>query len=342
MLLNPGPGKLIAMEGLDGAGTTTQSPRLAQWLRDRGKRVYITREPTPGAAGMLIRPFLTRRFTLDGKTLTALFAADRIDHLYAEGGVVERLQAGEWVIMDRYYLSSFAYQALALSPEEMRWLWYLHEPCLVPDVTFFLDVPAWTCVDRVSATRAFHFEIYENIKALEKVLEKYLDAIRRFRSVEQNIQVLDGTQPIEGVEKGIRKRVEMMFLDDTSLSSQEQQALWGQWPALNELRQIIESSLDLALITVKKIPESVNPRGPGGSKGGVQLEFGGPTEIYHVVAHYTDYYNKLRLRPLGKADDMLEQLKKICPTTLPRRRPEQELKLFDGGTGDERSNLAGF
>jgi len=332
VLPNPGPGKLIVMEGLDGAGTSTQSPRLAQWLRDRGIRVYVTNEPTPGAAGMLIRPYLTKRFTLDNKSLAALFSADRLDHLYTKEGVLERLRAGEWVIMDRYYLSSFAYQSLSLESEELRWLWHLHEPCLIPDVTFFLDVPVPLCLDRIAAGRAVHFEIFEKADILETVRDKYLDAIKRFRSVGQNIQMLDGTQPIKKVHSGARERVTMMFLDDTYLSWDEQQQLWLEWPNLKMLVENIEANddLGLSLVTVKKIPESVDPRGRGGSRGGYQLEFGSPTKIYHIAAFFANYYRILRLRPLGSGDKTLERLKAICPQTISRTVSEQ--LSFNGGS----------
>ena|GEM_PF-89382 len=329
---NPGPGKLIVMEGLDGAGTSTQSPRLAQWLRDQGVRVYVTNEPTPGAAGMLIRPYLTQRFTLDGKSLAALFSADRLDHLYAADGIVARLQAGEWVIMDRYYLSSFAYQALSLAPEELRWLWHLHEPCLIPDATFFLDAPVNICLDRIAAGRAFHFEMFEKADVLEMVRNQYLDIIRRFRSVGQNIQTLDGTQTIKKVQESIRQRVELMFLENTRLSWEEQQQLWRNWPNLKKLVDRIEadSLVDLTLVTVKKIPESENPRGPGGSRGGYQLEFGGSADLHHIAAFFTDHYRAFRLRPLGSAGATLDHLNEICPRVIPRRSSAQ---LSFGGDG---------
>ncbi len=221
---NPGPGKLIVMEGLDGSGTSTQAPRLAQWLRHRGLRVYVTREPTPGAAGVFIRPFLARRFALDGKTLAALFSADRLDHLYAPGGVADRLRAGEWVLMDRYYLSSFAYQALSLDAAELQWIDHLHAPCLIPDVTFFLDAPVRVCLDRIAAGRASHFEIFEREDILKRVRRNYLDTIAWLRQQRQQIQVVDGSRPIADVVADVRKRTRLLF-DSNALPPAEQAAL---------------------------------------------------------------------------------------------------------------------
>lgn len=335
MLPNPGPGKLIVLEGLDGAGTTTQSPQLARWLRQhRGvEKVYVTREPSPGAVGALIRPVLTRRIAMDGRTLASLFVADRLDHLYAEDGVIERLRAGEWVIMDRYYLSSFAYQALALGQEELRWLWYLHEPCVAPDVTFFLDVPVRTCIERVGFARAFHFELFEEEDILHKVYEQYLFAIRRFRSVGQNIQLIDGTQPIKKVAETIRARLTMMFLDDTALSAEEQRATWKEWPTLAGLVKKIEEypSLNLAFVTMKKIPVSSAPDGRGGSQGGYRLEFANLTQTYHVMAYFTNLWRELRLVPQGRGDEVLTELRKICPRTIPRQSQQSERLLEVNG-----------
>jgi len=54
------PGKFIVLEGIDGAGTTTQAERLAQWLRGRGLKVHLTREPSAGRVGQVIREWLRK------------------------------------------------------------------------------------------------------------------------------------------------------------------------------------------------------------------------------------------------------------------------------------------
>src|SRR4051794_39709628 len=108
-------GRFIVIEGLDGAGTTTQTERLATRLREEGHRVLTTREPSDGPVGMLLRQALTGRLTLPGahapladETLALLFAADRTDHLASR--VEPALGRGEVVLCDRYVLSSLAYQ----------------------------------------------------------------------------------------------------------------------------------------------------------------------------------------------------------------------------------------
>ncbi|HLL53606.1 MAG TPA: dTMP kinase, partial [Myxococcaceae bacterium] len=101
------PGRFFVLEGLDGAGTTTQCERLASELRSRGFRVLVTREPSDGPVGTMIRQALTGRLGMPGgngplapETLALLFAADRADHLHAR--VRPALERGEIVISDRY------------------------------------------------------------------------------------------------------------------------------------------------------------------------------------------------------------------------------------------------
>jgi dTMP kinase len=326
--LNPGPGKLIVLEGLDGAGTTTQAAQLTRWLRAEGRveRVHVTSEPTPGPAGAQIRSVLTRRLSMDGYTLAALFAADRLDHLYSAGGVIARLQEGEWVIMDRYYLSSFAYQALALDSAGLRWLRRLHEHCVVPDVTFFLDAPVTTCMERIALNRGLHFELFEKQDTLEKVREKYLDAARRLRGVGENIQMLDGAARVTAVEKNVRERVRMMFLDDAYLSGAEQRTLWQEWPGLDEIRRQAEEQLNLAFVTVKKIPPAPGRPG-GGNQGGRQIELADRRDrFYHVAGYFRDRGQAMHILPLGPSDTVLDALRALCPPTI-QRAPQLPLNV---------------
>src|SRR4051812_35922446 len=103
-----GQGRLIALEGVDGAGTTTQAQRLAVLL---GARAHVTREPSGGPLGQLLRQLLSGAHAdLDPAAVALLFAADRLDHLSRE--VEPALARGQHVITDRYLLSSLAYQTV--------------------------------------------------------------------------------------------------------------------------------------------------------------------------------------------------------------------------------------
>ncbi|HEX7623612.1 MAG TPA: dTMP kinase, partial [Anaeromyxobacteraceae bacterium] len=140
-------GRFLVLEGLDGAGTTTQAQRLAAWLREQGRRVHVTAEPSGGPVGALVRQVLTRRVAgapgaaggpagFDAQALALLFAADRLDHLAVE--IAPRLAEGWDVVSDRFTLSSLAYQAIACG--DAVWVEQVNARARAPDATLFLEV----------------------------------------------------------------------------------------------------------------------------------------------------------------------------------------------------------
>jgi dTMP kinase len=135
----------IVIEGIDGAGTTTQTQRLVAALRARGISALETREPTDGPVGMLLRQVLRGRLVapqggaLSWQELALLFAADRLDHAAAELG--PRRAAGSWLLCDRYDYSSVAYQsASAGDTQVIGWLRELNRFAPRPDLTLVVDV----------------------------------------------------------------------------------------------------------------------------------------------------------------------------------------------------------
>jgi len=140
--------RFIVLEGIDGAGTTTQTRRLAQRLRQQRCQVVTTCEPSSGPVGNLIRQALERRLRINGDeaieldwaTLALLFAADRTDHV--SRCIEPALRSGAYVICDRYDLSSCIYQSLtAPDPEQaLRWVRELNSQLRRPDITLVLDV----------------------------------------------------------------------------------------------------------------------------------------------------------------------------------------------------------
>ena len=101
-------GRLVALEGLDGCGKTTQAARIAEALRKRGRDVLVTREPSDGAIGRRIRELARGAAPASAAEQLALFTEDRREHVAL---VIEpALAAGRWVITDRYFLSTVAYQ----------------------------------------------------------------------------------------------------------------------------------------------------------------------------------------------------------------------------------------
>lgn len=174
-------GHFIVIEGIDGAGTTTQAKMLGQWYRNRGLPVLVTHEPTDGPIGSMIRQILTHRLVVCGMagprapawaTMTLLFAADRLDHL--ESSILPNLLDGVSVVSDRYDLSSIAYQSASgtesTDPSIVEWVQVVNGRARRPDLTIVLDVDPEVAARRRDE-RAYSTELYED-GALQRALAR--------------------------------------------------------------------------------------------------------------------------------------------------------------------------
>jgi dTMP kinase len=190
--------RFIVLEGIDGAGTTTQAARLAQALEARGETVVRTREPTDGPVGRLIRATLQgAEGALARSVLPWLFAADRADHL---ARVVEpALADGRWVVSDRYLHSSLAYQSLELPLDDVFALNRTFRP---PDLTVFLDVPVEVGLARV-ADRGDAREIYEQHEALTRIARVYDRVLVELAARGDAIVRIPGTAPVDRVAERV-------------------------------------------------------------------------------------------------------------------------------------------
>ncbi|MFK7930105.1 MAG: dTMP kinase [Myxococcota bacterium] len=198
-------GRFIVLEGLDGAGTTTQSARLARALRAKGRDVVETHEPTDGPVGRLIRQALQRsEGAVARSTLPWMFAADRADHL---SRLVEpTLRAGGDVISDRYLHSSLAYQSLDYPLED---IFALNASFRVPDLTIFVDVSVDTCLARISA-RGEALELFERRESLEAISAQYTAVFERLTERGDPIVHIDGDAAIEHVAEQILNAVQRL------------------------------------------------------------------------------------------------------------------------------------
>jgi dTMP kinase len=184
---------LIVLEGIDGAGTTTQAARLAEALRADGRDVHLTREPSDGPVGTLLREFLSGNHApVDQTTLALLFAADRADHLHRE--VEPAIARGAVVISDRWYHSSLAYQG---TDEKRAWISVLNERARRPELTVFLDVDPEVAARRRSAARRGE-EIFDRIETQRAIADGYRSVIETLSETER-IATLDGERDPDAV-----------------------------------------------------------------------------------------------------------------------------------------------
>lgn len=189
-------GRFIAIEGIDGSGTTLQTRALGAWLAQRGHSVVETREPTGGAIGALIRERLSvRAAALDPAALALLFAADRLDHVARE--VEPALAAGAVVLTDRYLLSSLAYQSLDC---DAAWVREINARAPAPDLTLVLEVPAEVAFARVQRRLGEGVGTEERFDALA-LQRRIAGHYRRFRQDPGlgPVRVIDGDRAPERV-----------------------------------------------------------------------------------------------------------------------------------------------
>ncbi|MEK7167394.1 MAG: dTMP kinase [Patescibacteria group bacterium] len=199
MFKNKLKGKFIALEGLDGAGGSTQASLLHHWFKKQKKDVWLTQEPTNNVIGSLIRGYLTGDWkTPSAKCLQLLFASDRANHLEKE--IIPRLEKGIHVITDRYFLSSLAYGSLEI--EDIDWLYQINSQFLLPDLTILLNVSPKTCLKRIQENRV-GLELFEDEERLRAVWKTYETLSKKY----PDIKVIDGEKNEDEIFEKIRDEV---------------------------------------------------------------------------------------------------------------------------------------
>jgi dTMP kinase len=161
------PGFLIAFEGIDGAGKTTQAHFLQETLQEEGLPTIRTKEPTTGQYGQILRDSaLTGRLSADEEL--EYFIKDRQEHI--ETKIQPALDSGKIVIVDRYYFSTAAYQGCrGLDPVKL--IARNEEFAPQPDLLFLLDLEPQIGLDRIRTRgdRANHFEKTDTLTKARKI-----------------------------------------------------------------------------------------------------------------------------------------------------------------------------
>ena len=203
-------GRFITFEGIDGCGKSTQIELLKQKIEQQGTRCYQTREPSDGPVGCMLRQCLTKRIEADERTLAALFASDRLDHLFNKtDGICQKLDEGIHVICDRYVLSNYAYQSVRAP---LNWVMSLNSVAndtVKPDCHIFIDVTPEVSLERMAKGR-FHTELFETKERLTEVRNRYLSLIEQLKDKEKII-VVDGDRSVDQIANAIWKEVSALF-----------------------------------------------------------------------------------------------------------------------------------
>lgn len=198
----------MVLEGIDGAGTTTQVARFAERLRrDGGAPIRATREPSDGPIGAMVRQILSGRIVApEGRapgwaTMALLFAADRMDHV--ESSIEPFLASGGVVISDRYDASSLAYQSVSSGNEgegAVEWIRSLNRYALRPDLTIVLDLAPDVAAAR-RGSRGELAQLYEQNEVQRALAAFYRDLAKHMPS--DPIVVVDGTGTVDEVHARI-------------------------------------------------------------------------------------------------------------------------------------------
>lgn len=190
----------IVLEGLDGAGTTTQSRLLGDYFKAKDIPYHTTFEPTNQGIGAYIRSILQKKGKLRPETLAYLFAADRNEHIHNEEyGILAPLEAGEMVICDRYLFSSLAYQSEDCGFDFVR---MLNDSFILPKNVYFVDTPLKECQRRITK-RNEEKELFEEERFQEKVYNWYQKAFEFYQAKGVEIVTIDGTLTPEEIRDSI-------------------------------------------------------------------------------------------------------------------------------------------
>ncbi len=182
-------GKFITLDGIDGAGKSTHLNWLAERLRTRGLDVVLTREPGGTALGEALRALvLAESMHIDTETLL-MFAARR-EHLVQV--ILPALEAGKWVISDRFTDATFAYQGggRQMPMERIAILERWVQGDFQPDLTLVFHVPLEVAVSRrADRTQGDRFE-QQDRAFFERVSNSYLARVsehpKRMRLIDAN------------------------------------------------------------------------------------------------------------------------------------------------------------
>lgn len=199
-------GLFISIEGVEGAGKSTQIRLLAEFLQEQGYDVTITREPGGTVLAERIRGLLleTDGETIEPLTELFLYQAARAQHVHAV--ILPALARGAVVLCDRYVDSTSAYQGAGrqIPSEIIDRLNRMAAGKAWPDMTFLLDMPAASGLQRARDRGSTDRMMAETLAFHQRIRDKFLELAQQ----EPNrITIMDGTRSIDAIQAELRERV---------------------------------------------------------------------------------------------------------------------------------------
>ena len=203
--------KFITLEGIEGSGKTSSIKSITDLLDNQNTSYVVTREPGCSSIGNELRSILLDTNTeISSEVELMLMLADRKDHV--EKVILPNLEAGNWVISDRFMDSSFAYQGGGRKLDKNiidSFSRNLNLP--IPDLTLLFDVPVEISLSRVKARGELDRFEQEEIDFHNRIREAYLQLD------EQNvnrIQIIDSSQAIEEMLKSVEEKINNLFFNE--------------------------------------------------------------------------------------------------------------------------------
>jgi dTMP kinase len=195
-------GLLITFEGVEGSGKSTQMARLGRWLRERGHRVELTREPDGTALGAAIR----RLFERGPQPLAQMFLFLAARHQHVAEKIRPWLARGRLVLCDRYIDATVAYQGYAggIDPGTIRELNLQATGGVLPDLTLLFDLDPVEGFRRRRGRRRDHFE-RQALAFHRRVRQGYLEIQR---AEPKRVRIVDASRSPAEVGLQVRSIVE--------------------------------------------------------------------------------------------------------------------------------------
>ena len=200
--------KFITLEGIEGSGKTSSIKSITDFLDNKNTNYIITREPGGSSIGKQLRSILLDPNTkISSEVELMLMLADRKDHV--EKIILPNLEAGNWVISDRFMDSSFAYQGGGRGlDKEIINAFSINLKLPKPDLTLLFDVPVEISLSRVKARGELDRFEQEEVAFHNRIREAYLKLAKQNIS---RIQIIDSSQEIERMLKSVEQIIETFF-----------------------------------------------------------------------------------------------------------------------------------